>query len=202
MIVIIDYGMGNLRSVSKAIAHWDVSYVVTDSPLVIKRAKKIILPGVGHFGKAVRELKKRKIFNLIKDKVREGVPFLGICLGMQLLFKRSEEALQVKGLGLIEGEVKRFSKKGLVVPHMGWNRVTIESNREKLFKDIKNNSFFYFAHSYYCLPYQKEVILGFTNYGIEFVSSLNKGNIWAVQFHPEKSQELGLKVCRNFIFEC
>ena len=199
--------MGNLSSVVKAGKALGASIVITDSTGSIKTADKLILPGVGHFGKAVRELKKRKIFALIKDRVNEGVPFLGICLGMQLVFERSQEAPAIRGLGLVKGTVKKFLGKNLIVPHMGWNQVKLQRARGKgqgtnLFRGVKDGSFFYFAHSYYCAPKEKGVILTTTRYGRMFASSLNRDNIWAVQFHPEKSQMLGLKVFKNFLLLC
>ncbi|MCM8819460.1 MAG: imidazole glycerol phosphate synthase subunit HisH [Candidatus Omnitrophica bacterium] len=204
MIVIIDYGMGNLRSVKKAIEFLGKDAKVTDNSKFIKVAKKIILPGVGHFGKAVLELKRRKIFDVLIKKITEGIPFLGICLGMQIVFEKSQEAKNTKGLGLIKGEVRKFNLKNLIVPHMGWNNVSVikKTKKTKIFEGIKNNSFFYFAHSYYCLPEEKDVIVAITDYKIKFCSVINKKNIWAVQFHPEKSQNVGLKLLKNFIDLC
>ncbi len=221
MIVVVDYGMGNLKSVKNSALSLGRKVKVSGSPTVIKKAKKIVFPGVGHFGRAVGELKKRKLFDLLKKRIEEGIPFLGICLGMHLLLEKSQEAPGVKGLGIIKGEVKKFAGKDLIVPHMGWNQVKIQTidhrlqttdcrqqtldrkiKNKNLFKGIKNNSYFYFAHSYYCKPKEKEVILTTTTYGNEFVSSLHKDNIWAVQFHPEKSQKLGLKVFNNFLEIC
>jgi len=178
---------------------------VSSSPSIIKKAKKIIFPGVGHFGRAVKELKKRKLFNLLKKRIAEGVPFLGICLGMQLLLEKSQEAPGVRGLGVIRGEVKKITDKNLIVPHMGWNQIKIKSLKGKtkngnIFKGIKDGSYFYFAHSYYCKPKESKVILAATSYGSKFASALHKDNVWAVQFHPEKSQELGLKVFNNFLW--
>jgi glutamine amidotransferase len=207
MIVVIDYGMGNLRSVYKAAQFLNFSLKISDSAAIIKKAKKIIFPGVGNFGQAVYELKKRKIFEVLKEQINKGIPFLGICLGMQLLLEESEEAKGVKGLAVIKGKVKLFSNKKMIVPHMGWNEVTQSVKRKAqsekdLFRGIKDRSYFYFAHSYYCKPKDKNVILTTTNYGIKFISSLHKDNIWAVQFHPEKSQKLGLKVFKNFLDLC
>ena len=213
MVVIVDYGMGNLMSVDKAVEHLGRRAKVTDSKQAIKKAKKIIFPGVGHFGRAVKELKKRGIYSLLKERIQEGVPFLGICLGMQLLFEESQEAPAVKGLSIIRGKVCKFNEHSLIVPHMGWNRVKFKVLRPErirlgrkssklegsnLFRGIEDRSFFYFAHSYYCHP-KEEVILSVTDYGKDFVSSLHKNNVWAVQFHPEKSQELGLKLLSNFL---
>ncbi|MEM7817173.1 MAG: imidazole glycerol phosphate synthase subunit HisH [Candidatus Aenigmatarchaeota archaeon] len=200
MVIIVDYGMGNLNSVEKAVKFLGIKAKVTSTTSLIKSAKKIILPGVGHFGKAIFELKKRKIFELLIGKIKEGVPFLGICLGMQLLFEKSQEAKNTKGLEIIKGEVKKFNLRNLIVPHMGWNQVKF-SKENKIFNGIKNNSFFYFAHSYYCEP-EENVILATTDYGIEFTSVINKKNIWAVQFHPEKSQSIGLNLLKNFLKLC
>ena len=221
MIIIIDYGMGNLRSVAKAVEALGGNARVSDSPVDLKRASKIIFPGVGHFGAAVSQLKKRKLFQVIKGKIKDGTFFLGICLGMQLLFERSEEAPAVAGLGLVPGTVRLFKGAGLSVPHMGWNQVekTIDQRPTRkvikgspaeysqagrpetnnLFKGVPQNSYFYFAHSYYCVPQDKKNIAAVTVHGKHFASAINQNNIWAVQFHPEKSQDLGLKVLNNFL---
>jgi len=207
MIVIVDYGMGNLKSVENSALFLGKKVKVSSSPVIISEAKRIIFPGVGHFGRAVKELKKRKLFDLLKKRIAEGVPFLGICLGMQLLLEKSQEAPNVKGLGIIKGEVKKFTGKKLIVPHMGWNQIRIkgEGKRKKenvLFRGIKDGSYFYFAHSYYCELENSKVVLAATSYGSKFASSLHKDNVWAVQFHPEKSQKLGLKVFNNFLRIC
>ncbi|MFA5007608.1 MAG: imidazole glycerol phosphate synthase subunit HisH [Candidatus Omnitrophota bacterium] len=206
MIVVIDYGMGNLRSVQKAGEHLGKNLRVTDSPAVIKKAKKIIFPGVGNFQQAVKELKKRKIFDILVDRIKEGVPFFGICLGMQLLLCESEEAPGIKGLGVLKGKVRKFSEKKIIVPHIGWNEVCgakrIVHSGEKLFKGIPKGSYFYFAHSYYCDITEKDAILATTKYDINFSSACCKKNIWGVQFHPEKSQKLGLKLFNNFLTLC
>lgn len=209
MIVIVDYGAGNLRSVVNSALSLGKKVRVSDSVDIVKKADKIVLPGVGHFAEAVRELKRRKIFNVLKEKIKEGIPFLGICIGMHLLLEESEEAKGVKGLGVVKGKVKKFKLKGLTVPHMGWNQVKLQAasfklrgaaeEKKNLFKGVKDKSFFYFAHSYYCQPKDKSAVLSSTNYGVDFVSSLHKDNIWGVQFHPEKSQKLGLKVFNNFL---
>lgn len=204
MIVIVDYGMGNLKSVANACRILGKPAKISDCPDIINRAKKIIFPGVGHFGKTVKELKKRKIFNTLKERIKEGIPYLGICIGMQVLFEQSLEAPGIKGLGVIKGRVKRFKAKNLIVPHMGWNQIKMQSEKRKakngdIFKGIADKSFFYFVHSYYCEPEEKSIILTTTNYGLEFASSIHKENIWAVQFHVEKSQDKGLKVFDNFL---
>ena len=213
MIVIVDYGMGNLKSVENSALFLGKRVKISGSPAIIKKAERIIFPGVGHFGRAVGELKKRGLFNLLKQRIDEGIPFLGICLGMHLLMEKSQEAVGVKGLGAIKGEVKKFTTKKLIVPHMGWNQVKIQRSEvrrqtsdkiknKNLFKGVKDNGYFYFAHSYYCSIREKGVVLSTTNYGFDFASSLHKENIWGVQFHPEKSQKLGLKVFNNFLKLC
>jgi glutamine amidotransferase len=188
--------------VAKAVEALGGNARVSDSPVDLKRASKIIFPGVGHFGAAVSQLKKRKLFQVIKGKIKDGTFFLGICLGMQLLFERSEEAPAVAGLGLVPGTVRLFKGAGLSVPHMGWNNVKIRNSKfeiRNLFEDIPQGSYFYFAHSYYCVPQDKKNIAAVTVHGKHFASAINQNNIWAVQFHPEKSQDLGLKVLNNFL---
>lgn len=197
MVVIIDYGMGNLSSVQKAGESLGYRLRLTDSAALIKKADKIIFPGVAHFGRTVKELKKRKLPDLLRARIKEGVPFFGICVGMQVLLEKSEEAPGVSGLGVIKGSVKRFSKQGLIVPHMGWNQVKLKTKH--LFKGVPDGSYFYFANSYYCAPKDKSVIAATTDYGVLFASAIFKDNVWGVQFHPEKSQELGLRVLNNFL---
>jgi len=199
MIVVIDYGMGNLRSVAKAVEKSGYSVKVSGEYLDIKRAKKIILPGVGAFGKAMENLKRQGILDVIKEKLKEGTPYLGICLGLQLLFEWSEEG-NTKGMGVIKGVVKRFPNlPSLKIPHMGWNQVKLRMEGEDLFDGIPDNSYFYFIHSYYVIPVEKEIIATTTFYGVEFVSSIKKGNLFACQFHPEKSGKIGLKLLENFL---
>ncbi len=207
MIVVIDYGMGNLKSVENAARILGKKVKVTSKPEVVKKAKKIIFPGVGHFARTIKELKKRKIFEVLKEKIKEGTPYLGICVGMQVLFEQSKEAPAVKGLGLIKGLVKGFEGKDLIVPHMGWNQVEFSKaynvvSGKKLFKGIKDKSFFYFVHSYYCEPKDKSIVLTKTKYGADFASSIYQDNIWALQFHAEKSQKYGLRVFNNFLKLC
>jgi len=201
MVIILDCGIGNLRSLKNAIDFLGFFSKITDSKEDIQKADKIIFPGVGNFGKAILELKKRGIFSILKERIKNGIPFLGICLGMQLLFEESDETKGIKGLGVLEGKVLKFNLKNLAIPHMGWNSIKIK-NRDKFLYRIKDNSYFYFAHSYYCNPKDKSIILSTTTYGIEFASSIRKENIWAVQFHPEKSQDLGLRLLKNFLFLC
>ena len=207
MVAVIDYGMGNLKSVENAARILGKKVTVTSKPEIIKKAKKIIFPGVGHFGSTVKELKKRRIFNILKEKIKEGTPYLGICIGMQVLFEQSQEAKGAEGLGLIKGKVKEFKGKDLIVPHMGWNKAEFSkaynvASGKKLFTNIRNGSYFYFVHSYYCEPKDKNIVLTKTRYGVDFASSIHKDNIWALQFHAEKSQKGGLKVFSNFLKLC
>ncbi len=204
MIVIVDYGMGNLKSVANAAQLLGSSVQVSSSPAVIRKAEKIIFPGVGHFGRAVKELRAHKLFDPLKDALKQGVPFLGICLGMQILFETSEEAPGIPGFGVMRGTVKRFQSKRQIVPHMGWNQIRAKRNPtgDTLLRGIKDGSFFYFVHSYYCEPRDREAIVATTLYGIDFASVIHKDNLWAVQFHAEKSQKLGLRLFHNFLRLC
>lgn len=205
MIAVIDYGMGNLHSVRKALEVVGADAVVTSRPQDIKKAEKIVFPGVGSFGEAMKELKKRKLDKPLKDAIKVGKPFLGLCLGLQLLFERSDEAPGVNGLGVLKGSVKKFNFKGsekLKIPHMGWNSIEKSTNvmarGSGILNEVPGGSFMYFVHSYYAKPKDKNVILTTTDYGIKFTSGVCKDNIYAFQFHPEKSQRLGLKILDNF----
>ncbi len=205
MIVISDDGMGNLHSVRKALEVVGAKARVSSRAEDILKADKIVFPGVGSFGEAMKELNRRKLVKPIKDAITEGKPFLGLCLGLQLLFERSEEAPGARGLCVLRGEVKRFSrsKEALKVPHMGWNNVVHSSefmvHRPKILKNIPNNAYMYFVHSYYVKPKDKRAVLTTTNYGTDFASGICKDNVYAFQFHPEKSQELGLRILSNFV---
>ncbi|WP_297445594.1 imidazole glycerol phosphate synthase subunit HisH [Desulfurobacterium sp.] len=199
MIAVIDYGMGNLRSVSKAVEYVGGNVVVTDKTHKIKDAEAIILPGVGAFKDAVKNLKERNLWEVIIREVEKGKPFLGICLGLHLLFKKGYEFGEEEGLGIIKGKVVRFElPHEYKIPHMGWNQVSIKKE-SRFLNGIKNGEFFYFVHSYYVKPEDVSVILTTTDYGIDFVSSIEKENIIATQFHPEKSQKAGLKLLSNFL---
>ena len=199
MIAVVDYGMGNLRSVSKAVEHVGADVKVTRNPQDLKDAKGIVLPGVGAFKDAVRNLKEFGLWEIIIREVEKGKPFLGICLGLQLLFEKSYEFGETEGFGFIEGEVVRFElPKEFKIPHMGWNQVYKKKDSE-LLKNIKEGEFFYFVHSYYVKPKNKNVVLTETDYGIYFTSSIEKENIFATQFHPEKSQKAGQKLLKNFV---
>jgi len=200
-IAVIDYGMGNLRSVEKALDLAGADTVVTSKSSRIEKCGKLVFPGVGSFGDAMKELKARRLIEPIKAAIISGKPFLGLCLGLQLLFEKSEEAPGVKGLGILAGEVKRFRSKTLKVPHMGWNEIEIRSRNSGagILKNIPNNSYMYFVHSYYVKPEDKSMILTTTDYGIKFVSAVAADNVYGLQFHPEKSQAVGLKILKNFV---
>lgn len=200
MIAIIDYGMGNLRSVQKGFERMGREAVVTSDAKTILSAGKVVLPGVGAFPDCMRNLEQYGLIEAIHRTIASGKPFLGICLGLQLLFTESEEFGISKGLDLIKGRVIRF--KGpefaeLKVPHMGWNSVQIK-RRPPALADVPEDSHFYFVHSFHVVPEDKGVIATTTPYGIEFVSSIWKDNIFAAQFHPEKSQALGLSILKRF----
>ena len=201
MIAVIDYGMGNLRSVEKALEVAGGKIRVVSDRKGTERCDKLVFPGVGSFGDAMKELKARRLIDPIKDAIKSGKPFLGLCLGLQLLFKKSEEAPGVRGLGILGGEVKRFRPGALKVPHMGWNNIEIRGQmpENRILDKIPNNSYMYFVHSYYVKPEDKGVVLTTTDYGIKFVSAVARNNIYGLQFHPEKSQVVGLKILKNFV---
>jgi imidazole glycerol-phosphate synthase subunit HisH len=207
MIAIIDYGMGNLRSVQKGFEHTGHAAVVTSDAKTILNADKVVLPGVGAFSDCMKNLEQYGLIDAVRTSISSGKPFLGICLGLQLLFTESEEFGTSKGLDIIKGRVVRFkgpvfetpnSELGtLKVPHMGWNSLTFK-RRPPALADVPENSHVYFVHSFHVVPDDKAVIATTTPYGIEFVSSIWKDNILAVQFHPEKSQALGLSILKRF----
>jgi glutamine amidotransferase len=207
MIAIIDYGMGNLRSVQKGFERVGREAVVTSDAKTILSAGKVVLPGVGAFPDCMRNLEQNGLIDVVHETIRSGKPFLGICLGLQLLFTESEEFGISKGLDIIKGRVVRFKgpqfeiqdpkRETLKVPHMGWNSISIK-RRAPALQDVPDNSHVYFVHSYHVVPDDKNVIATTTSYGIEFVSSIWKDNIFAVQFHPEKSQALGLSILKRF----
>jgi len=198
-IVIVDYGLGNLKSVYNACISLGANAKISDSPGDISKADKIVLPGVGAFQDTIEEMHKRDIMEAIKKFIKSGKLYLGICLGLQILFESSEEGSS-KGLSIFKGTVKRFKQKpGLKIPHMGWNSVGVKNNHAVM-KRIVDNAYFYFVHSYYADPDDKEIIVGETTYGgVDFASLVIKDNIYATQFHPEKSQELGLRFLKNFV---
>jgi glutamine amidotransferase len=198
MIAIIDYEMGNLRSVQKAFERVGHAAVVTSDPAVLADAQKIVLPGVGAFRDAISSLRARKLIEPIQSAIEGGKPFLGICLGLQLLFDKSYEDGEYEGLGIIPGEVVRFSvPPGFKVPHMGWNQVQFHQ-RPDIYRGIDEGAHFYFVHSYYVAPRDASVIATETEYAQPFCSSVCRENLFAVQFHPEKSQAAGLRLLNNF----
>ena len=195
-VAIIDYGVGNLRSVEKAFAATDCEAIVSSDEKDLRAAERLVLPGVGAFGACMRALRERGFDRVVRERVEEGTPLLGVCVGMQLLFEESDEFGATQGLGLLPGKVRRFSDE-LVVPHVGWNRID-QVFEHPMFDGVANGSFFYFVHSYYCEPVEKSVVAGETEYGIKYASVVAKANICGVQFHPEKSQDAGLRLLKNF----
>ena len=199
MIAIIDYDAGNLKSVEKALIKVGAEPVVTRDASVILQADKVILPGVGAFGEAMEKLESFGLVDTIYKVVEKGTPLLGICLGLQLMFEYSEEKEGCKGLSLLKGGVKRIpDAPGLKVPHMGWNSLTVKENA-KLFKNLPANPYVYFVHSYYLQAEDPEVVAATAEYGVTVHASVEKGNIFACQFHPEKSGEIGLTILKNFV---
>jgi imidazole glycerol-phosphate synthase subunit HisH len=197
-VLIIDYGMGNLRSVEKALESVGCRPAISGDPDEILRADKLILPGVGAFGDAMENLRRSSLDKAISEAVRAGKPLLGICLGLQLLFSESEEFGIHKGLGLLPGKVRKFHVPGLQVPHIGWNQIE-RLQQNPLLAGIPEGSYFYFVNSYYVDPEIPEHILSLTSYGIQFCSIACKDNVWGAQFHPEKSQAMGKRLLRNFL---
>lgn len=202
MITIVDYGMGNLRSVEKAFELFCPEVRIGSSPADVISSDKIVLPGVGAFKNAMDELRKRGLTDAVKKAIRDGKPFLGICLGLQLLFSESEEGGRVKGLDILKGTVKRFKDAaGLKIPHMGWNQIKPQatSHKSQVLNGVSDGAYMYFVHSYYVEPEENDIILCETEYGDTFTSGISKDNIYAFQFHPEKSQSQGLRIVKNFV---
>ena len=200
LIAVIDYDSGNVRSVSKAVEFIGSKAKITKDRDEILQSDGVILPGQGSFGDCMDKLKLYNLIDVIYSFIDRKKPFLGICVGLQLLFEKSFEFGEHQGLNIISGVIERFpKKKGFPVPHMGWNSVNIETDN-RIFKGIENNSYFYFVHSYYAKAEENEIAS--TEYIIDFTSAVNKDNVWGVQFHPEKSQKDGLKVLRNFCDIC
>ena len=195
-VAIIDYGVGNLRSVEKAFGATGYAAVVSSDERVLYGADRLVLPGVGAFAACMNALTERGFDELVRERVAESIPLLGVCVGMQMLFEESEEFGTTRGLGLLPGRVRRFSED-LVVPHVGWNRIR-QRVAHPLFEGIEDAAFFYFVHSYYCEPAEDEVILGETDYGLPYASVVARENLCGVQFHPEKSQAAGLRLLSNF----
>ena len=205
MVAVIDYGMGNLRSVQKALEAVGAKAVVTHDPEVILKADSVVLPGVGAFKDCMANLKQLKLVDPICQFIESGRPFLGICLGLQVLFDESEEYGPVAGLGILPGKVVRFldgcseTKNGppMKIPHMGWNQIEVKK-KGPLFEAMDTAPYFYFVHSYHVVPEDPDVVATVTHYGLEFVSGVQYENIYAFQFHPEKSQALGLSILERF----
>lgn len=202
-IAIIDYGMGNIHSVAKAISLYGANPLITNKKSDIISCDKFVLPGVGAFDDAMLELEKQGLADVIKDQINQKKPFLGICLGMQLLLENSQEAKNKKGLGILNGQVIKFSANpGRKVPHMGWNDLKVVAGNCPLLKGLSGNLQVYFCHSYYPEPRDKSIIAATCDYGLEFACVLWKDNIYGVQFHPEKSQSVGLAIIKNFVQLC
>lgn len=198
MIALVDYGMGNLRSVEKALEKVGFNVKRTSNPDDLDKSDAIVVPGVGAFGDAIHNLQRLGLKDKIIDLIKEGKPYLGICLGLQILFEYGYEFGQHEGLGIIKGSVVRFDERlPIKIPHMGWNQVWFKKP-SKMYEGLKDGEFFYFVHSYYAKPDDEEVIATTTDYAVDFCSSIEIDNIWAVQFHPEKSQKAGLKLLENF----
>jgi glutamine amidotransferase len=201
VIALVDYGIGNLRSVEKALQAVGAEVTLTSDPQAILRSEKVVLPGVGAFGDGMAGLRERSLVEAIRSLTARGTPLLGICLGMQLLFEVGEEMGEHAGLGLIPGRVRRFPGRGLKVPQTGWNQITF-SAESPLLVGLENDCYAYFNHSYYCEPNRAADILAQTDYGLNYTSVTGRGNLYGVQFHPEKSQSVGLQILRNFVERC
>ena len=200
MIGIIDYDAGNIKSVEKAVQFLGAEAVISRDPEVLRKADKVILPGVGSFGDAMEKLHKYGLVDLIHEIVEKGTPFLGICLGLQLIFEESEETPGVKGLGLLKGKICRIPDENgtLKVPQIGWNSLHMEKE-SALFKGIEEGAYVYFVHSYYLKAQDPTVVAASTEYGVHIHAAVEKDNIYACQFHPEKSSDVGLQILKNFI---
>lgn len=195
-IAILDYGAGNLRSIENACKHLGIDAEIISNPDKLKSADKIILPGVGNFGDAMKKLEKFR--EIIIELVDNEIPFLGLCLGIQVIFERSEESPRSKGLSIFKGYCKRFPSN-LKVPQIGWNSIEIVNKKVPILKGISSGDYFYFVHSYYPVPKDKEIIATTTQYGVKFPSVIANDNVFAIQFHPEKSGRAGLKILENFL---
>jgi glutamine amidotransferase len=201
MIVILDYGVGNLKSVHKALVRVGAEAAVSSDPASLDAARGVVLPGVGAFGDAMRNLTQRGLVRPLMDQVHRGKPLLGICLGMQLLFGESEEMGRHQGLGVLPGTVLRFPDVALTVPHVGWNQLRRASSTSAspILDGIPDGAYAYFVHSYYVVPSEAGDVAATTAYGPDFASVVRRGSIWGAQFHPEKSQEVGLALLENFV---
>lgn len=199
MIAIIDYDAGNIRSVEKALEYLGETACVTRDPAVILNAEKVILPGVGSFGEAMEKLHQYDLVEVIHKVIERGTPFLGICLGLHLLFEDSEESPGVKGLGILKGRILRFPEDmGLKIPHIGWNSLRYPTEG-RLFEGLPQDAFVYFVHSYYLAAEEPEIVKATTEYGTLVHVAVEKENVFACQFHPEKSSRTGLQILKNFV---
>ncbi|MCH5209717.1 MAG: imidazole glycerol phosphate synthase subunit HisH [Oscillospiraceae bacterium] len=198
MIAIIDYGAGNLHSVKNALDFLGAQCIITGDRDEILNADKVILPGVGAFGDAMKSLEDNGLSETVKQAIDSGKPFLGICLGLHLLFEESEESPGAKGLGVFKGKVVKIPDRGLKIPHMGWNSITLAKS-SKIFNNIGEAPYVYFVHSYYIQPSDKEIVSAYTEYGQSLSIAVENDNVFATQFHPEKSGEVGMKILKNFI---
>lgn len=197
MIAIVDYGMGNLRSVHKAFEKAGFPAIITQDPEKMRQADGLVVPGVGAFKKAMENLENLNLIKAIVEFIEKGKPFLGICLGLQLLFSGSEEFGWQRGLAIFPGRVVRFREANLKIPHIGWNAIKIKK-RVPIFDGLADGAYFYFVHSYYPVPEEEEIVAATAQYGLEFTSAIASGNLFALQFHPEKSQTGGLQIIKNF----
>lgn len=199
MTAIIDYDAGNIKSVEKALLALGETACVTRDPNVILSADRVILPGVGAFGDAMEKIRGYGLEEVIRQVAADKIPFLGICLGLQLMFEKSDENKGIRGLGLLKGEILRIPETpGLKIPHIGWNSLTFP-NRGRLFHGIPENAYVYFVHSYYLKAQEEEIVTAATEYGTSIHASVEKDNLFACQFHPEKSSDVGLMILKNFI---
>lgn len=196
MITIVDYGMGNLRSLANAFKFLGEKVEFAKTTSEILGAKKLVFPGVGNFGEAMKRLRAKKLDHAIVQSVSRGTPFLGVCLGLQLLFEKSEEDPRSRGLGILKGKVLKF--RGVKIPHMGWNEI-VKQKDAALLAGIQNGSFAYFMHSFYVKPEETGIVVATTPYGNKYCSSIQVGNIFGVQFHPEKSGLTGLQILKSFL---
>ncbi|MSP12449.1 MAG: imidazole glycerol phosphate synthase subunit HisH [Chloroflexi bacterium] len=201
MIALLDYGVSNLRSVENAFRHVGADVVVTSDARVMARARAIAFPGQGAFGNGMQALTDRKLLQPIRAAIADGKPFFGICLGLQLLFADSDEMGQHTGLGIFPGHVRRFNVD-LKVPHMGWNQIHKRLLDHPLLEGVATGSYGYFDHSYVAWPQDPATVVAYTDYGLDFPSVIARGNVYAIQFHPEKSQQMGLEILRNFLKLC